>query len=89
MHSFSTYTQNFTGILEIWGSLEETPDPYQSSARWFKIYPTSMSTDIEFIGYTGTQAWTFAANFMWLKFRYIPSTQVLDPGALLKLIVRT
>lgn len=89
VHSFSTYTQNFTGILEIWGSLEETPDPYQSSARWFKIYPTSMSTDIEFIGYTGTQAWTFAANFMWLKFRYIPSTQVLDPGALLKLIVRT
>ena len=89
VHSFSTYTQNFTGILEIWGSLEETPDPYQSSARWFKIYPTSMSNDIEFIGYTGTQAWTFAANFMWLKFRYIPSTQVLDPGALLKLIVRT
>ncbi len=89
VHSFSTYTQNFTGILEIWGSLEETPDPYLSSTRWFKIYPTSMSQDIEFIGYTGTQAWTFSANFMWLKFRYIPSTQVLDPGILQKLIVRT
>lgn len=89
VHSFSTYTQNFTGILQIWGSLEETPDAYQSTARWFKIFPTSMSDDIEFIGYTGTQAWTFSANFMWLKFRYIPSTAVLDPGALLKLIVRT
>lgn len=89
VHSFSTYTQNFTGILEIWGSLEETPDPYLSPTRWFKIYPTSMSQDIQFIGYSGTQAWTFAANCMWLKFRYIPSTEVLDPGILQKLIVRT
>jgi hypothetical protein len=89
VHSFSTCTQNFTGILEIWGSLEETPDPYLSPTRWFKIYPTSMSFDIEFIGYTGTQAWTFSANCMWVKFRYIPSTAVLDPGILKKLIVRT
>lgn len=89
VHSFSTYTENFTGVLQIWGSLEETPDPYQNAARWFKIFPTSMSQDIEFIGYTGTQAWTFSANFLWLKFRYIPSTQVLDPGIMRKLIVRT
>ncbi len=89
VHSFSTYTENFTGVLEIWGSLEETPDPYLSSSRWFKIYPTSMSQDIEFIGYTGTQAWTFSANFLWLKFRMIPSTAVLDPGIMKKLIVRT
>lgn len=89
VHSFSTYTENFTGILEIWGSLEETPDPYLNTTRWFKIYPSTMSTDIEFISYTGTQAWTFSANFMWLKFRYFPSTQVLDPGVMRKLIVRT
>ena len=89
VHSFSTCTENFTGILEIWGSLEETPDPYLSPTRWFKIYPTSMSFDIEFIGYTGTQAWTFSANCMWIKFRMIPSTAVLDPGIMKKLIVRT
>ena len=89
VHSFSTYTKNFTGILQIWGSLEETPDPYQSQTRWFKIYPTSMSQDIEFIKYSGTQAWTFSANFLWLKFRMIPSTQVIDPGIMQKLIVRT
>lgn len=89
VHSFSTYTENFTGVLEIWGTLEETPDPYLDSTRWFKIYPSTMSTDIEYIGYTGTQAWTFSANFMWLKFRYFPSTEVLDPGIMAKLIVRT
>ncbi len=89
VQTFSTFTNNFTGILEIWGSLEETPDPYLSSARWFKIYPSTMSHDVEFFGYTGTQAWTFQANFMWLKFRYFPSQSVLDPGVLEKLIVRT
>lgn len=89
VHSFSTYTQNFTGILEIWGTLEETPDPYLDHTRWFKIYPSTMSVDIEYISYTGTQAWTFSANFLWLKFRYFPSQQVLDPGLMSKLIVRT
>lgn len=89
VHSFSTYTENFTGILQIWGTLEETPDPYLDATRWFKIYPSTMSTDIEFISYTGTQAWTFSANFLWLKFRYFPSTEVLDPGVMKKLIVRT
>ena len=89
VHSFSTYTQNFTGVLEIWGTLEESPEPYLNDTRWFKIYPSSMSQDIEYVRYTGTQAWTFSANFMWLKFRYFPSTEVLDPGLMSKLIVRT
>jgi hypothetical protein len=88
VHSFSTYTKNATGILEILGSLDETPDPYANDIRWFKIYPSTMSQDIEFIGYTGTQAWTFSADIMWLKFRYFPSLAVLDPGILEKLIVR-
>lgn len=89
VHTFSTYTENFTGVLEIWGSLEETPDPYLDHSRWFKIFPSTMSTDIEFIAYTGTQAWTFSADFMWLKFRYFPSQEVLDPGVMRKLLVRT
>lgn len=88
VHSFSTQTANFTGVLEIWGTLEETPDPYLNDARWFKIYPSTMSEDINYIGYTGTQAWTFSANVMWLKFRYFPSQEVLDPGLFEKLIVR-
>jgi hypothetical protein len=89
VHTFSTFTKNATGILEIWGTLEETPDPYLSESRWFKIYPSSMSVDIEFFGYSGTQAWSFQANVMWIKFRYFPSQQVLDPGILEKLVVRT
>lgn len=89
VQSFSTYTHNFTGVLEIWGTLEETPDAYLNDRRWFRIFPSSMSQDIQFIGYTGTQAWTFQANVMWLKFRYFPSQEVLDPGIMQKLIVRT
>jgi hypothetical protein len=89
VHTFSTYTENATGVLEIFGSLESTPDPYLQSTHWTKIYPSSMSRDIRYKGYTGTQAWTFAANFMWIKFRWTPSTEVLDAGKMTKLIVRT
>lgn len=88
VHTFSTYTENFTGTLEIWGTLEETPDAYLDDTRWFRIFPSSMSADIQYFTYTGTQSWSFEANFMWLKFRYIPSTAVLDPGIFKKLIVR-
>lgn len=89
VQSFSTYTENFTGILELWGTLEEAPGAYLDDTRWFKIYPSTMSQDIEYVGYTGTQAWTHQANVLFLKFRYFPSTEVLDPGVLKKLIVRT
>jgi hypothetical protein len=88
VHTFSTYTQNFTGVLEIFATLDETPSPYLDSTRWFKIYPSSMAQDIEYMGYSGTQAWTFQANFMWLKFRYFPSTSIADPGRMVKIIVR-
>lgn len=89
VQSFSTYTENFTGMLEIFGTLEETPDAYVNDFRWFKIFPSTLSQDIVYTAYTGTQAWTFSANFMWLKFRYTPSLAVLDPGIMSKLIVRT
>lgn len=89
LHSFSVYTENFTGVLEIFGSLEEAPSPGIGDERWFKIYPTSMSQDIEYFGYTGTTAWTFGANFLWIKFRYTPSMEIKDPGKIVKLIVRT
>lgn len=89
VHTLSTYTKSFTGTLEMWGTLEETPDPYLNDTRWFKIYPSTMMQDIEYTAYTGTQAWTFQANFMWLKLRYFPSQAVLNPGTMEKVIVRT
>lgn len=88
VHSFSTYTRNFTGILEIFGSLEENPDAYLNSSRWFLINPASDNRFIEYTAYTGTQHWTFTADIMWLKFRLTPSTSVEDPGEMVKLIVR-
>jgi len=88
VHSFSTYTENFTGVLQIFGTLEETPSPYLTDSTWFKIYPSTMSQDIEYVGYTGTQAWAFTSNIMWIKLRYIPSTQVVDPGIIKKIIFR-
>jgi hypothetical protein len=88
VHTFSVYARNLTGVLEIWGSLEETPDPYLSATRWFKINPSTLQADIEFKQYTGTQAWTYKANMLWVKYRFFPSLAVRDAGTLEKLIVR-
>jgi len=88
VHSFSVKTTRFTGWLQIFGSLEEAPDPYLNDTRWFPVYPSTMSQQIEFINYTGTTAYTFAQGALWYKFRYVPSTQVLNPGTLDKLIFR-
>lgn len=89
VHTFSTFTDHFSGTLEIWGSLEETPDPYLSNTRWFKIKPDLLNSDISFENYTGTKYWSFRSNCLWVKFRYYPSISVADPGVLKKLIMRT
>ena len=88
IHTFSTFTECFTGVLQVWGTLDETPDAYLDNSRWFPIFPSSTGVDIQYINYTGTQYWSFTGNYMWLKFRYIPSTDVLNPGIFRKLIVR-
>jgi hypothetical protein len=88
VHTFSTYTTAFTGTLYIWGTLSESPDPYLSKNRWFKIYPSASAQDIQYTKYTGTQAWSFTADVMWLQFGYVPSLSTKTPGTLNKLIIR-
>ena len=89
VHSFSTFTENFTGKLEVFGSLEESPDPYLDENRWFKIYPNNMNGDIEYRNYTGTMVWSFTQNIMWIKFRLVPTTELSNAGRMKKLIIRS
>ena len=86
-HTFSVYAENFTGVLEILGTLEETPPAIESNA-WFRINPSTMTDFVQFINFSGTEAFFFQGNFMWLRFRYTPDTNVTDPGSLKKIIVR-
>lgn len=87
-HTFSIWAEAFTGTLEILGTLDLSPDPNPNKS-WFRIMVTSGDDKLEFINFTGTEAWSFQANFMWLKFRYIPSLKVLEPGIVKKIWVRS
>lgn len=87
-HTFSFWAESFTGILEVLGTLDLSPNP-DPNFGWFRVAITSGSDRLEFINYTGTEAWSFQANFMWLKFRYTPSLKVLEPGVVKKILVRS
>lgn len=87
-HTFSLWADRFTGILEVLGTLELSPDPNPNNG-WFKIQLTGADDKLEFINYTGTEGWSFQANFMWLKFKYVPSLKVLDAGTIKKIWVRS
>lgn len=91
-HSFSVYTDQdnkFTGTLEILGTLDQNPQSDPSTDHWFNIEVVTGSQDLEFINFFGTDAFTFNANVMFLKFRYTPSVEVENPGLLKKIIVRS
>jgi len=87
-HTFSVYAEGFTGTLEIMGTLEETPNADMESNSWFIINPSSLNDYIKFINFTGTEAFFFKGNFMWLRFRLTPDENILENGQLKKIIVR-
>lgn len=91
-HSFSVYTDEenkYTGTLTILGTLDLNPNEDPNSQSWFKIQVIPGAEDVEFIDYFGTDAFAFSANVMFLKFVYTPSTEVLEPGIIKKLLVRS
>lgn len=88
MHTYSLWAEALTGTLELYGTLEESPNAGLERG-WFRIYPDSMSEEITFTNFTGTEAFSFQANYMWLKFKFTPSTDVEDPGHLKKILVRS
>lgn len=87
-HTFSIWAEAFTGTLEVLGTLDLSPNA-NPNFGWFRVMVTSGDDILEFINFTGTEAWSFQANFMWLKFRYIPSLEVTEPGTVKKIWVRS
>ena len=95
-HSFSVNVADcdgsgpFTGTLEVFGTLDENPDPSPSTHGWFPIDIGSEAKGLlTFQDYYGTDMFFFVANIMWLKFVYTPSHEVQAPGVITKVIVRS
>jgi len=91
-HSFSVMAledDKFTGTLEVLGTLDVSPEPYPNDHGWFRIQVAPGTDVLEFVDFYGTEAFTFAANIMFIKFRYTPSHLVTEPGKIEKILVRS
>lgn len=80
-HTYSIWAENATGTLELFGTLDETPNP-SLERGWCPVYPSTDSAFIEFREFTGTEAYQFEGNFMWFKFRYTPNQDIFEVGPL-------
>lgn len=67
-HTFAIYLTNFTGEVEVYGSLDLIPS--QELSDYFPLSVTNMSSVLNYTNYTGIDAYHFQANVMWIKFRY-------------------
>lgn len=69
--TFSTTTQGFTGTLQVYGTLDHTPNA-DIDKGWFQV---DLEDDVKFmtyIDYYGTRYFNLNGNYMWLKFVVIP-----------------
>lgn len=87
LHTFSVTTDNYTGKLEIYGTLDLTANPSLDQG-WFKVELPDAEF-LRFISYTGTRYFNFEGNYMWVRFVHTPSVEVDDAGTFTKLIVRS
>lgn len=84
LHNFSVYSDNYTGTLEVFATLNMTPDP-DLAVGWVQIPILGLDEDyIQFNNFSGTRLFTFEGNYMWIKLRYTP-----DDGDIQKIIVRS
>jgi hypothetical protein len=84
--TFSVNAENFTGYLEVYGSL--LSDPVRDWEYWYKSNIGFDKNRIEFINYTGTLYFNFHESASWFKFKYWKDDSIIDNGNIKKVIVR-
>lgn len=89
VHTFSIYADNFSGTVEVLGSLSMNPP--DSLTEYFPVQIEPGTNVITLDKFTGVDAFTFRANLMWVKFRITEDTMIdpLDRGELTKILWRS
>jgi hypothetical protein len=86
VHTFAAYTTEFTGTLKVLATLElQPPDDLND---YFAVDITSGTNTVVFDNFTGVAAYSFAANFMWIRFVYTVDRSVEQNGTMDKVVVR-
>lgn len=89
IHTFVLYSTQFTGNLQIFGSLDINPPT--DLTQYFEIEITPGSTQINFEDFTGIEPFTIQSNLVWVKFKLVYSTdiEVVDNGCIDKILWRS
>lgn len=85
MHTIAMFFENYSGIIEIYGTIEEIPQ--QTSQSWFKINPTTLTDKIECNLLSDVITLTFSANINWIKIKKIDDLD--NTGVVKKIHVRS
>lgn len=84
-HTIAMYVENFTGYIEIYGTLDEQPS--HDIREYFLVNITPIKTRISFENYTGIFPISFLANFNWIKFKKFEDES--NEGKITKILIRS
>lgn len=89
VHTFAIYGNNFTGSIQLLGSLNLNPP--EDPTLYFPIELTNGYDIINYSQFSGVDPFTFKANIMWVKFKlmYTNSVQPQDQGTVTKILWRS
>lgn len=87
IHSFALYGDNFSGKVEVFGSLDM--EPSTDISDYFPVFVEGSTPDLNFNKFTGIEAYTVKLNLMWVRFRITPDPELEDSGELSKIIWRS
>lgn len=82
--TIAIYANNFSGTVKIEASLENSPPTDRS--QWFDVQLSNGSDRVEFISFTGLQAFTFVGSYMWL--RVIQHTSTMNEGEVTQMMLK-
>jgi len=83
-HTIAIYTTNYSGTINVFGSLDDVPP--QTLESWFPVNVDIIGNELIFDEHTGVSPIVFRANYMWLKFTYEPGP--VNTGTVDKIQIR-
>lgn len=89
LHTIAIYPENFTGVIQLQGTLETTPPQALNDNRWFNIPFTNREVNINCINSNSIIPLNFVGNFVWIRVVYY----VMEPtegisGQLKRVVIR-
>lgn len=87
LHTLAVYAENFTGKLEVLGSLDQIPP--SNNDMWFTVNLKFLNNEVNYVDFTGVDPFSFRANLLWLKIKWYKDPTVLDNGSITKIMLRS